>query len=100
MNDVPACTAMAAVDANMRPPIPAMSEVRAVFRNYVRRDRDPKNCTDCGMCVSICPVKAHVVDPADHRVVFHLERHLACGTCLDVRSPGAYSRGRLSTRSD
>ena len=32
------------------------------LRNYVRRDM--KKCTDCGMCVSICPVKAYVMNPS------------------------------------
>jgi L-aspartate semialdehyde sulfurtransferase ferredoxin len=64
------------------------------LRNYVRRDA--KKCTDCGMCVSICPAKAYVMDQADHHVVFHLERCVACGTCLDACPPGALSRGRSS----
>jgi ferredoxin len=64
------------------------------LRNYVRRDM--KKCTDCGMCVSICPVKAYVMNPSDHHVVFHLERCVACGNCLDACPPGALSRGRSS----
>jgi L-aspartate semialdehyde sulfurtransferase ferredoxin len=62
------------------------------LRKYVRRDQ--KRCTDCGMCISICPVKAYIMDPSDHRVVFHLERCVACGGCLDACPPGALSRGR------
>jgi ferredoxin len=64
------------------------------LRNYVRRDM--KKCTDCGMCVSICPAKAYVMNPSDHHVVFHLERCVACGNCLDACPPGALSRGRSS----
>ena len=67
------------------------------LRNYVRRDT--KKCTDCGMCVSICPVKAYVME-GDHHVVFHLERCVACGTCLDACPPGALSRGRSAAPSD
>jgi ferredoxin len=67
------------------------------LKNYVRRD--PKRCTDCGMCVSICPVKAYVLDQSDFHVIFHLERCVACGTCLDACPPGALSRARSSTTS-
>jgi formate hydrogenlyase subunit 6/NADH:ubiquinone oxidoreductase subunit I len=34
------------------------------------------------------------MDPSDHHVVFHLERCVACGICLDACPPGALSRGR------
>jgi L-aspartate semialdehyde sulfurtransferase ferredoxin len=64
------------------------------LKNYVRRDT--KKCTDCGVCVSICPVKAYVIDTSDCHVIFHLDRCIACGTCLDACPPGALSRGRSS----
>ncbi|MGD0817385.1 MAG: NIL domain-containing protein [Methanomassiliicoccales archaeon] len=67
------------------------------LKNYVRRDT--KKCTDCGMCVSICPVKAYVMDTSDYHVIFHLDRCIACGTCLDACPPGALSRGRSSIMS-
>ena len=67
------------------------------LKNYVRRDIE--RCTDCGMCVSICPVKAYVMDPSDHRVIFHIEKCVACGACLDACPPGALSRGRSSAIS-
>ncbi len=61
------------------------------LKNYVRKDA--RKCTDCGMCVSICPVKAYEIDRADYHVIFHLDRCMACGTCLDACPPGALSRG-------
>ncbi len=67
------------------------------LKNYVRRDM--KKCTDCGMCVSICPVKAYVMDASDYHVIFRLDRCVACGTCLDACPPGALSRGRSSSLS-
>jgi L-aspartate semialdehyde sulfurtransferase ferredoxin len=76
----------------------ASNQVRVEeLRNYVRRD--PKKCTDCGMCVSICPVKAYEMDTSDYHVVFHLERCVACGRCLDACPPGALSKGRSSVLS-
>ncbi len=67
------------------------------LKNYVRRDG--KKCTDCGMCVSICPVKAYEMDRSDYHVIFHLERCVACGRCLDACPPGALSKGRSSVVS-
>jgi L-aspartate semialdehyde sulfurtransferase ferredoxin len=67
------------------------------LRNYVRRDT--KKCTDCGMCVSICPVKAYEMDRTTYHVIFHQERCVACGRCLDACPPGALSRGRSSAIS-
>jgi L-aspartate semialdehyde sulfurtransferase ferredoxin len=64
------------------------------LRNYVQRDA--RKCTDCGMCLSICPVKAYEMDRTDYHVLFHLERCVACGRCLDACPPGALSRGRSS----
>jgi L-aspartate semialdehyde sulfurtransferase ferredoxin len=64
------------------------------LKNYVRRDAN--KCTDFGMYVSICPVKAYEMDRTDYHVIFHLERCVACGCCLDACPPKALSRGRSS----
>jgi ferredoxin len=49
---------------------------------YVRKDSE--RCTDCGMCVSICPVMAFQVDKVTWKVVFLNEKCIACGMCVDA----------------
>jgi ferredoxin len=51
--------------------------------------RNEALCTDCGMCVSICPAKAYSVSPPEWKVVFTADRCVACGLCRDVCPPGA-----------
>jgi formate hydrogenlyase subunit 6/NADH:ubiquinone oxidoreductase subunit I len=56
--------------------------------------RDQARCTDCSMCISICPAKAFSIDKATWSIQFDQERCLACGLCVDACPPGALSRGR------
>ena len=44
--------------------------------------RNESRCTDCGVCVPICPVKALVVDPATRRVDFNDTLCIACEICI------------------
>jgi len=46
--------------------------------------RDEERCTDCSMCVSICPVRAYQLDKKSWKVVFDQDRCIACGVCVDA----------------
>ncbi|HXZ24035.1 MAG TPA: NIL domain-containing protein [Methanomassiliicoccales archaeon] len=57
------------------------------LKEYIRKD--DARCTNCGMCVSVCPVSAYQVDKNTWKVVFHNEKCIACGMCIDACPPGA-----------
>jgi len=44
--------------------------------------RDDESCTHCGLCTSVCPTGALVVDPASQLVDFLEEECIACGLCV------------------
>ena len=46
-----------------------------VIRNEVK-------CTDCGVCVPICPTAALVVDPITRKVHFYDNKCIACELCV------------------
>ena len=60
-----------------------ISELRPLVR------KDDGLCTDCGMCVSICPAKAYSLSAPEWKVVFAEDKCIACGLCRDVCPPGA-----------
>ncbi len=39
-------------------------------------------CTDCSVCVPLCPVKALIIDRKDFSVSFDPEKCIACGLCI------------------
>jgi ferredoxin len=41
-------------------------------------------CTDCGVCVPICPTGALVVDPVSRKVKFFEDKCIACELCVKV----------------
>lgn len=48
-----------------------------VIRNEVK-------CTDCGVCVPICPTGALVIDPHTRKVLFYDNKCIACELCVKV----------------
>ena len=48
-----------------------------VIRNEVK-------CTDCGVCVPICPTGALAIDPITRKVYFYDNKCIACELCVKV----------------
>jgi ferredoxin len=46
--------------------------------------RNETKCTDCGVCVPICPTAAFVVDPLTRKVLFYDNKCIACELCVKV----------------
>jgi L-aspartate semialdehyde sulfurtransferase ferredoxin len=46
--------------------------------------RNSAKCTDCGVCVTVCPAKALVVDPQTRKVIFDQEKCIACELCIKI----------------
>ncbi|MBI0583474.1 MAG: 4Fe-4S binding protein [Methanomassiliicoccus sp.] len=51
--------------------------------------KDEARCTNCGMCVSICPADAIEMDRTEWKVIFHLDKCIACGLCISSCPPRA-----------
>lgn len=48
----------------------------------VRRNTD--KCTDCGVCVPVCPVFALEMEPKTRNLVFHDKKCIACELCIKI----------------
>jgi ferredoxin len=46
--------------------------------------RNVDKCTHCGVCVSICPTGALVIDPQTRKVLFYDNKCIACELCVPV----------------
>jgi len=46
--------------------------------------RNEKKCTDCGVCVPMCPTGALVVEPLKRKVHFYDNKCIACELCVKV----------------
>jgi L-aspartate semialdehyde sulfurtransferase ferredoxin len=46
--------------------------------------RNSAKCTDCGMCVPICPANAFVIDPVSRKVIFEKDKCIACELCIKI----------------
>jgi len=46
--------------------------------------KDDEKCTQCGVCVSICPVGALTFDKKTLKVTFDDDKCVVCGLCIDA----------------
>jgi ferredoxin len=46
--------------------------------------RIASKCTDCGVCVPICPAGAFEVDPISRKVHFYDKKCIACELCIKI----------------
>lgn len=46
--------------------------------------RNSTRCTDCGVCVPICPAGALVVDQKSRKVLFYDNKCIACELCIKI----------------
>jgi L-aspartate semialdehyde sulfurtransferase ferredoxin len=46
--------------------------------------RNSAKCTDCGVCVTVCPAQALVVDQVNRKVIFDEEKCIACELCIKI----------------
>jgi ferredoxin len=51
--------------------------------------RNEEKCTNCGVCVPVCPAEALVVDPKTRKVIFHSKKCIACELCIKICPPRA-----------
>jgi len=46
--------------------------------------KDEEKCTQCGVCVSICPVGALFLDKKTWKIIFDEDKCVVCGLCIDA----------------
>jgi ferredoxin len=51
--------------------------------------RNENKCTDCGVCVPICPTQAFIIEPQTRKVAFYDDRCVACEACVKICPPRA-----------
>lgn len=51
-----------------------------LIESDIRMIRD--RCTDCSVCVGLCPVGALILDRETYEVIFDAKRCIACGLCI------------------
>jgi len=51
--------------------------------------RNEKTCTNCGVCVPICPTQALTVDNKTRKVLFDAKKCIACELCVRICPPRA-----------
>ena len=56
-------------------------KIQSLSQDVVRNEA---KCTDCGVCVPICPTAALEVDHSTRKVKFYNEKCIACELCVKV----------------
>ncbi|MCK9572463.1 MAG: 4Fe-4S binding protein [Candidatus Omnitrophica bacterium] len=52
-------------------------------------ERDEEKCTNCGVCVPICPAQALTVEAKTRKVIFDSKKCIACELCVKICPPRA-----------
>ena len=51
--------------------------------------RDDDRCTHCGVCITICPTEALIMDKNTMKVIFDSDKCIACELCVKACPPRA-----------
>jgi ferredoxin len=51
--------------------------------------RNEEKCTDCGVCVPMCPTQALTIDAKTRKVSFENKKCIACELCVKICPPRA-----------
>ena len=54
-------------------------KIQSLSKNVIRNE---VKCTDCGVCVPICPTGALAIDPITRKVHFYDHKCIACELCV------------------
>jgi len=46
--------------------------------------RNESKCTDCGVCIPMCPTEALVIEPRTRKVHFYDKKCVACEACVKI----------------
>lgn len=46
--------------------------------------KNQEKCTECGACISVCPVDALLFDKETWKVIFKDQECVVCGLCIDA----------------
>jgi L-aspartate semialdehyde sulfurtransferase ferredoxin len=60
--------------------------VDALSQNVLRNEQ---RCTDCGACITVCPVGAFELDIVTRKTKFHDKKCIVCGLCIKGCPPRA-----------
>ncbi|MBL7164924.1 MAG: 4Fe-4S binding protein [Dehalococcoidales bacterium] len=73
-------------DAGIRYMVDAGVRIQSLSQSVTRNE---ERCTQCGVCMTICPTGAFELDVETRRVTFHDDKCLACGLCIKTCPPRA-----------
>lgn len=51
--------------------------------------RNEARCTDCGVCLNVCPAGAFELEPGTRKVAFHEDKCIGCSLCIKACPPRA-----------
>jgi len=61
-------------------------KIKPLSQDVIRND---SKCTDCGVCVPICPTGALAIDSITRKVNFYDNKCIACELCVKICPPRA-----------